>query len=46
MEKYRSELERIMKKEFRIVFDFSRENKVSMRTAAFAIALQRIEKAL
>jgi len=45
IEKYHSELEKTMRKEFRTVFDFAKEKDVSMRTAAFAIALQRIEKA-
>jgi glutamate dehydrogenase/leucine dehydrogenase len=45
LEKYHSELKRIMRKEFGAVFDFAREKDISMRTAAFAIALRRIEKA-
>ena len=45
LDKYHAELEKIMRREFNAVYDFSKQKKVSMRTAAFALALQRIEQA-
>ncbi|HIH20274.1 TPA: Glu/Leu/Phe/Val dehydrogenase [Candidatus Micrarchaeota archaeon] len=46
LEKYHGELEKIMRREFDAVYDFSQANKCTMRTAAFALALQRIEQAM
>lgn len=46
LDKYHAELEAVMRSEFKAVFDFSRKNKCLMRTAAYALALQRIEKAM
>ncbi len=46
LEKYRAELEKTMRTEFNEVLRFSKEHKCIMRTAAYALALQRIEKAM
>ena len=46
LEKYRGELEKTMRTEFNEVLRFSKEHECIMRTAAYALALQRIEKAM
>ncbi|HLD62856.1 MAG TPA: Glu/Leu/Phe/Val dehydrogenase [Candidatus Norongarragalinales archaeon] len=46
LEKYRGELEKTMRMEFNEVLRFSKEHECIMRTAAYALALQRIEKAM
>ena len=43
LEEVDERLEKAMKRAYREVFNFSREKKVDMRIAAYAIALQRIE---
>ncbi|MEO7094772.1 MAG: Glu/Leu/Phe/Val dehydrogenase [Polyangiales bacterium] len=43
LEEVDERLEKAMKRAYREVFNFSREKKVDMRVAAYAIALQRIE---
>ena len=45
-QKYRGELEKTMRTEFNEVLRFSKEHECIMRTAAYALALQRIEKAM
>ncbi len=46
LEKYHQELEKIMRMEFKAVHDFSQKHGCIMRTAAYALALQRIEQAI
>lgn len=46
LEKYHAELEKTMTAEFKAVNDFAKTKKVSLRTAAYALALQRIEHAI
>ncbi|MEM4255452.1 MAG: Glu/Leu/Phe/Val dehydrogenase [Candidatus Norongarragalinales archaeon] len=45
LEKYHGELEKVMRMQFNEVLKFSKQHKCIMRTAAYALALQRIEKA-
>lgn len=45
LDRVRQELERVMSQAFETVWDLSRERKVSLRTAAFMVGIERVAKA-
>ena len=45
LDRVRQELERVMSSAFEVVWDLSREKKVSLRTAAFMVGIDRVAKA-
>jgi glutamate dehydrogenase (NADP+) len=46
LDEVRNRLREIMRREFHVIHDFAEKNKIDMRTAAYAVALERIGEAI